>query len=359
MHSPTRRAASPKPFRVSRTRHRDLTDRTPVRRGRPPTGGMRRTPVTLAHLLNLFRAEIDTRRADERLSASSHRHYYKHLLDAESIEGLPIADLDASTLEAWVHRLRRRGPATAVESARILRRALRWGREQGLVVGDPGRAVWVPPHKPRRGDPMSREDLARFIDTCRVVLAERELKYRRVGRMSVARHTAVASCLLGMALMGHRSGGMSQARCSDYDGRTLRITSKGRVFRVTARGPANELLRVRQALVGEGHAFLFPGWSLDAIRVTTVNKGFQEIAERAGVLYADPAARTRRRHAHDLRHSFMDLGRQAGASWADLAELSAYSNIDTLRETYTHTHDTLETQRTADTIHAFMGVRRG
>lgn len=331
--------------------------RTALNSVRTDSHGMPRIPrrPSLGTIIQRYLAACDERVTRKALTRSSRIDIQKRLEHSSPLWDLP-ADAEAlseARLSAWLRTLADR-PATARLAARTLRQALLWARTAGLVVGDLVACVVTPPHRAKRGEPFTRDDLLTFLGSCEDEFRRRARGTAHLSPLQRARHTAASTALIVLALTGLRSAAVGEALIADYDaiGRTLLVRTKGKVVRIPLTPEVAAVLDARVALIGDRHTHLFPGQRRGVgLSSNTLNVCFKRIANAGGV--------RDRRHCNDLRHTAVTLLREAGASWLEVTELFGHSNPVTTKKVYDHSSATPSARRTAASLVAYLGLGEG
>lgn len=293
--------------------------------------------ICLSTLITLFLAHCDQRVAAGHLTPQSRAYMARRLTASTPLWHVVVSDLSEERLAAW--RLSIPAPSMAAHAVRVLRQALLWGRRQGLVVGDACARLVPVQHKARRGDPLSRSQLSKLVERLTVHEAELRLRHRDEDPLRLARLTSTAAGLLLVCLTGARPGAIGAVKTHDYDAAkpALHITTKGRSVWIALSALAAELLARRVELVANRHTFLFPGVGRGGLSAAVLNNVFKRHAAEAGVLALEDG---RTRHLYDVRHAVVTLLREAGATWAQVAEYLGHSNARTVQEVYDHSRVT-------------------
>jgi integrase len=307
-------------------------------------------PTTVADLLHRFLEHCDARVVGGTLAVSSRYEIGKRVEDAHPLFAVRLDALGDAQLDRWMHGMRGT-PGKQRNASQVLRQAFLWGRTEGLVVGDPTVAIRkLAVRRAKPGEPLSREQLLAFIAACEAESSDHRGRTLHLSALHVARSTASADCLAGVALSGVRTGGLGGALVDNFheERRLLRIKTKGAWRCVPLSRPLTRLLCKRRELVRGHHAYLFPGQRDRGLGSQSLNTAFHRLAVKAGL----PASH----HANDLRHTAVTLGRMSGMTWLEAAEFAGHDDPETTRRVYDHTDVTPAGLALADGFAAFLGV---
>lgn len=295
---------------------------------------LRNRNIRLFTLVDLFRQYLDDRVLTVKdLNLESRSSFERWLRHVDRIGDLTLCELTPERLDRWLLSLKDKPGAQAC-SARVLKQALLWGRDQGFPTASAAMGLRVPRHRAKRGEPWSREELNLFLEGCDKEAKRRSATVHRQAsrneRLKLARETAAPMLCKALGLTALRSGALRRARVDALHPhrRGIQVNTKGRVLWAPVSAPAYELLRQRRELVLGVHDYLFPGQLFGPLRSHSVNMAFKRIADDVGVRGT--------RHVNDTRHSGITLFREAGGSWVEAAELALHVDPATTRRIYDH-----------------------
>jgi integrase/recombinase XerC len=301
-------------------------------RGRRRAGGSVGVSGTPAHPLADYLRYIEEGRQLSDHTVAAYRRdlfQFRHWMDTQRSEW-DWDEVDRLDLRSYLGYLARRGLARRSIGRKLsaVRSFFRWLHREGVVTGNPARAVRSPKTERKLPGWLTRGDMDRVF-----VLAENRAAD---GGLTGARDLAILETLYATGMRLSELQGLAM-RDIDLVGDQVKVRGKGRKERILPLGGAAarairryeprrlEALR-RSARPDRDAVFVSEhGRRLSARRIQNIVGGFLDAVADAGEL-----------STHSIRHSFATHLLDAGADLIAVKELLGHASLSTTR-IYTHT----------------------